>query len=51
MIYMSGFSSHIVCPFVNKHIIYSSRGLGPGSKGVTVGSALIPRKHGCRETE
>lgn len=43
--YMSGFSGSIACPFVNKHIIYSSAGLGPGPKGRTGGSALIPPRH------
>lgn len=42
---MSGFYSNVVFPFVNKHIIYSSRGLGPGPKGITVGLTLIPHNH------
>lgn len=43
--YMSGFSGNIAYPFANKHIIYSSTGLGPGPKGKTGSSALIPQKH------
>lgn len=39
--YMRGFSSNVVCPFISKHIIYSSKGPGPGPTGMRAGSALI----------